>query len=326
LLTGRIVVVGSINVDLVARVPRLPRAGETLSGGTFEQHHGGKGANQAVAARRLGMAVAFVGAVGDDAFGEAAAESLRAEGIGTTELARVTGSPTGVALILVDASGENMIAVAPGANATLTPGDVTAALGRLAIDGRDVILVSHEIPTAAARAALIAARDAGAQSILNPAPATGLDRATFGLADLLTPNRPELAALATDEARRVGRPAQAAESPERQARRLLEPNAEGVGPRLGIVVTLGAAGALVVARDGAAIRTVPVTAVSVTSVDTTGAGDAFNGALAEGLASGRPLYETVRRAVAAAGLATTKSGAREGMPTGRELDAFLQRG
>ena len=325
-MSGRIVVVGSVNVDLVTRVPRLPRAGETVSGGTFEQHHGGKGANQAVAARRLGAGVAFVGAVGADAFGDAATESLRAEGIDVTGLAHVAGSPTGVALILVDASGENMIAVAPGANATIAPADVTAALGRTGIDAGDVILVSHEIPTAAARAALVAAREAGARSILNPAPATGLDRGTFGLADLLTPNRSELATLAIDEARRIGRASPAGESPERQARRLLEPNAEGAGPRLGIVVTLGAAGALVVARAGADIRAVTVPAVSVEAVDTTGAGDAFNGALAEGLASGRPLDETVRRAVATAGLATTKSGARDGMPTDRELEVFLRAG
>src|SRR3954447_7858684 len=126
---GRIIVVGSINVDLVTRVERLPGPGETVGRGVFEQHHGGKGANQAIAARRLGAVVEFVGAVGDDAFGESAAAALDGEGVGTGELQRRASTPTGVALILVDASGENLIAVAPGANAVVSPADVRAALG-----------------------------------------------------------------------------------------------------------------------------------------------------------------------------------------------------
>jgi ribokinase len=320
---GRNIVVGSINVDLVARLERLPQPGETASGGAFEQHHGGKGANQAVAARRLGASVEFIGAVGEDAFGEAAAGSLAAEGVAAGELRRIAGAPTGVALILVDASGENMIAVAPGANAMLQPADIRAALGRLAIGPGDVVVVSHEIPTETARAALLTARRGGARSIFNPAPATGLDRSTFGLADLLTPNRSELAILAADEARRIGRRRTAGESAERQARALLETSAEGDGPRIGIVVTLGPAGALLVAQGGAGIRTLAVPAIDVATVDATGAGDAFNGALAEGIVVGRSLDQSVRRAVAAAGVATTRSGAREGMPTAAELQALL---
>lgn len=318
-MTDRVIVVGSVNVDLVNRVARLPVPGETVSGGTFEQHHGGKGANQAVAARRLGAAVEFVGAAGTDAHGDAAADSLRLEGVGISQLRRLPAVPTGVALILVDASGENVIAVAPGANATLEADEVTASLARLAITGRDVLLVSHEIPTAAARAALVAAAGAGARSIFNPAPAGGMDRGTFGIADLLTPNRAELATLVVDEARRTGRPGPAGESPERQARSLLEPYAEGDGPRLGIVVTLGSAGALLVARDSAGIRTLAVPALPVKTVDSTGAGDAFNGTLAASLVAGYRLDDAVRRAVAAAGLATTVAGAREGMPTAAGL-------
>src|SRR6185295_8096849 len=160
-MPARIIVVGSVNVDLVMRVARLPGPGETVTGGAYEQHHGGKGANQAVAARRLGAAVEFVGATGDDAFGEAAAEALVAEGIGTSELRRRAGAPTGVALILVDDAGENVIAVASGANGKLTRQEVEAALGRLRPTPADVLLVCHEIPTAAVRAALIAARAAG---------------------------------------------------------------------------------------------------------------------------------------------------------------------
>jgi ribokinase len=317
---GRVIVVGSINVDLVTRVARLPLAGETVGDGVFEQHHGGKGANQAVAARRLGAVVEFVGAVGDDAFGAAAATALGAEGVGTSELRRVASTPTGLALILVDASGENLIAVAPGANASVNPADVEAALTRLAVGPSDVVLVSHEIPMAAARAALTAGRRAGARTILNPAPATGIDRATFGLADLVTPNRRELTTLVSAEAERLGRPNPAAEAPERQARSLIETNAEGEGPRHGFVVTLGRAGALAVARDDAGtVAGVAVPAVSVASVDSTGAGDTFNGVLAAGLVEGRSLEESVRRAVRAAAMATTQVGAREGMPTAERL-------
>ena len=284
-MTGRVIVVGSVNVDLVARVKRLPAAGETVGDGAFEQHHGGKGANQAVAARRLGAAVAFVGAVGRDANGEAARAALDAETIDTREMRTLDGPPTGVALILVDAAGENMIAVAPGANGGLTSAEVTAALGRIGLGDADVVLVSHEIPTLAARAALHAARSAGARTILNPAPATGLDRGVFGLADVLTPNRRELATLATDEARRIGRPSPAGDSPERQARALLEPNAEGDGPRLAIIVTLGDAGALLVERHPGSLggcRVVSSPAAPIRAVDATGAGDTFNGAVAAG--------------------------------------------
>jgi ribokinase len=321
----RVIVVGSVNVDLVTRVARLPAPGETVGGGTFEQHHGGKGANQAVAARRLGASVEFVGCLGRDAFGDQAAAALASEGVGTTALRRVDDAPTGVALILVDASGENVIAVAPGANAALTAADVTTALTALDPQQDDVLLISHEIPTAAVRAALVAARRAGARSILNPAPATGVDRGMFGLADVLTPNRGELATIAVEEARKLGRASPAATTPERQAQALLERNAEGDGPRLAVVATLGPAGALAIIRDGRGTRTVSVPAHAVTTVDATGAGDTFNGALAAGLVAGRALEDSVGRAVVAAALATTSIGAREGMPTAAQLDDIVGR-
>jgi ribokinase len=322
---SRVIVVGSVNVDLVTRVARLPAPGETVGGGTFEQHHGGKGANQAVAARRLGASVEFVGCLGRDAFGDQAAAALASEGVGTTALRRVDDAPTGVALILVDASGENVIAVAPGANAALTAADVTTALTALDPQQDDVLLISHEIPTAAVRAALVAARRAGARSILNPAPATGVDRGMFGLADVLTPNRGELATIAVEEARKLGRASPAATTPERQAQALLERNAEGDGPRLAVVATLGPAGALAIIRDGRGTRTVSVPAHAVTTVDATGAGDTFNGALAAGLVAGRALEDSVGRAVVAAALATTSIGAREGMPTAAQLDDIVGR-
>ena len=316
-LRSRVIVVGSVNVDLVARGERLPAPGETLTGAAFSQHHGGKGGNQAVAAARLGAWTAFVGAVGDDAFGAEARAALEAEGIDLAGLSTVAG-PTGVALILVDRRGENLISVASGANAALTPERVRTALARLAPREGDVVLVGHEIPTASAREALRAARDAGAIAILNPAPADGLDRSTFGLADILTPNRLELMMLAGDEAARIGRGPR--HGPEVEARALLEASSEGDAVRQAILVTLGGSGGILVPRGGAAID-LPAAAVSAT--DTVGAGDTLNGALAAGLAAGLDLETAARRAMAAAALSTTREGAREGMPTAAELEAFV---
>ena len=326
-MSGRVVVVGSVNVDLVVRAARLPGPGETVSGGTFEQHHGGKGANQAVAAARLGAPTAFVGAIGADGFGAAARAALAAEGVGLAGLATFEG-PTGVALIVVDERAENLIAVASGANRRVTPGLVEAALGAIRPGPGDVILACHEIPTPAVAAALRLGREAGACTILNPAPADGLDPAVVALADVLTPNRGELALLAGAaglDAASVGR------HPEAVARRLLgggmaagaraaegraRGRTAGGGQRRALVVTLGAEGALVVRDDGPAT---PIPAAAVAAVDATGAGDAFNGALAAGLAQGLDLLAAARRAVLAAGLSTTRSGAREGMPTAIEL-------
>jgi len=318
-MAGRVVVVGSVNVDLVVVAPRLPGPGETVTGGDVARHHGGKGGNQAVAAARLGASVAFVGAVGEDDFGAAARAALEAEGIDVTHLG-VAARPTGVALIVVDARAENLIAVAPGANASPTAASVTAALATLAVGPGDVVLACREIPSDAVRAALATSRAAGAVAVLNPAPADGLDPATIALADVLTPNEAELALLAVaGSAGAAGVDAHGgpdAADVESTARRLL---ADGPSGRA-VVVTLGAAGALAVPADGPAAR---IPALLVAPVDTTGAGDAFNGALAVGLAAGLPLAEAVRRAVAAAGLSTTRAGARGGMPTAAELAAFL---
>ena len=317
-MSGRVVVVGSVNVDLVALGDSLPSPGETVTGASFSRHHGGKGGNQAVAAARLGVPTAFVGAVGDDEFGTEARAALAAEGIDLAGLALVP-APTGVALILVDAVGENLISVASGANAAVTPDVVIAALTRLRIGDGDVVLVGHEIPTAAARAALGAARSAGATTILNPAPAGGIDRVTFGLADIVTPNRGELASIAADDARRVGRHASPGGDPVAMGGVLLETNSEGPGVRVAVVVTLGAGGALVLRPDRPP-RDLPAAAVH--SIDSVGAGDTFNGALAAGLATSLDLDAAARRAVAAAALSTTRVGAREGMPTSAELARF----
>jgi ribokinase len=321
-IQGRVIVVGSLNIDLVARTKVLPSPGETVTGGTFSQHHGGKGGNQAVAAARLGAPTAFVGAVGDDDFGKQVRAALVAEGIDVAGLALVP-APTGVALILVDGKGENVISVASGANAVVTPDVVVAALEHLRPTAADIVLVGHEIPTAATRSALGVAGAAGATTILNPAPATGIDRSTFGLADVLTPNRGELATIAAEDARRVGRVAGSGGRPEGLGGTLLQPNSEGPGVRRAVIVTLGAAG-VVVLRPGQ--EPVDLGAPAVAAVDTVGAGDTFNGALAAGLAAGLVLDEAVRRAVAAAALSATRVGAREGMPTTTELDRFLATG
>ncbi len=303
-MSGRVIVVGSVNVDLVVTTERLPGPGETVIGGHFAQHHGGKGGNQAVAAARLGATTAFIGAVGHDVFGTDARAALEAEGVDVRGLATVPGESTGVALIVVDATGENSIAVAGGANAVLSSVQVRAALRRLQLTPADVVLVGHEIRTGATHEALRFARLAGARTILNPAPADGLERWTLELADILTPNEGELAKLVGEEGR-----------PSARAKRLL-----GEQPgRRGALVSLGAKGAVLVV--GRVVRTIPAPRVEV--VDTVGAGDALNGALAAGLAAGLDLAEAARRAVVAASLAVTRAGAREGMPTAAELDAQL---
>jgi ribokinase len=318
-MSARVVVVGSVNVDLVARSDRLPAPGETVTGAEFSRHHGGKGGNQAVAAARLGAQTTFIGALGDDEFGRVARAALEAEGIDLSGLVVIPGA-TGVALILVGAGGENLISVASGANAQLTPEHVERGLGPLRLTTRDVLLVGHEISTAAARSALVAGRAAGATTVLNPAPVAGLDRSVFGLADIVTPNRGELAALVAGEAERVGRPWSGTIRPEVAARTLLDRSSEGEGVRRAVVVTLGTAGAVVVAHGQ---QPLDLPAPVVAAIDTVGAGDAFNGALAAGLADGLELAAAARRAIAAAALATTRGGAREGMPSPAEVDALL---
>ena len=303
---GRVIVVGSVNIDLVASVDRLPAPGETVTGATFAQHHGGKGGNQAVAAARSGARTAFVGAVGGDAFGPQARAALVAEGIDTTGLLTLPGSATGVALILVDAGGENCIAVAGGANAALTPEDVDAALDALLPTPADVVLVGHEIPPSSALAALRRGRSAGARTILNPAPAIGVTADALALTEILTPNEVEAAQL-------LGGSADVASMGE-----------DLVGALAGgghVLVTLGADGARL---HGAGVEPVTLPAPPVAAIDTVGAGDALNGALAAGLAAGLGLADAARRAVAAAALAVMRPGAREGMPTGPELEQFLR--
>ncbi len=297
----RVVVVGSVNVDLVVSVGRLPRAGETVAGGTFARHGGGKGANQAVAAARLGAKVAIVGAVGADELGEEALAELAGEGIDVDHVTRLEGVPTGVAAIVVDESGENQIAVASGANAQLDAAAVERVLAALLNQGGSdppgVVLLVNEVPEAAVAAGLRAASAAGWLVVLNPAPARPAGADLGGV--ILTPN--------ADEAREL-----AGEEDAEAAARVL-------GERTGaaVLVTLGADGALLL--DGGEAQRLPAPPVDV--VDTTGAGDTVNGALAAELAAGRPLAEAVRFALAAAALSTTAAGARTGMPRRDQVPA-----
>jgi ribokinase len=330
-MSGRVIVVGSVNVDLVVRAPRLPTPGETVTGGTFERHHGGKGGNQAVAAARLGRPTLFVGAIGDDAFGVEARVALQTERVDTSRLRTIPGSATGVAVIIVDARAENLIGVSSGANEALEPAMVAEALGRLGPLRGDVVLVCHEIPTASVREALRVGRAAGAITVLNPAPAHGLDAKTLGLADVMTPNRTELSMLVNAVV--GGRGGAVSGDPVEAAARLVDalPLPAGREPAVGedairgpaVVVTLSAAGARIVRRGAGAAGAITVPAPSVDAIDSTGAGDAFNGALAVALSLGLTLEAACERAVAAGALATTRAGAREGMPTFDGLEEFL---
>lgn len=301
---GLVVVVGSINMDLVVRVDRLPRAGETVAGGTLERHGGGKGANQAVAAARAGAEVRFVGAVGEDDFAEQALGELRHEKIDVSGVVRTPGVGTGVACVVVDARGENQIAVASGANAELEPAAVERSLGEADLPEDAVCLLNFEIPdpplVAAARCA---AACAVKRILVNPAPARALPQALLALGPVLTPNAGELEALSDG------------------GDRSLEDSARELSGLSGapVVVTLGAQGAILVSGEGSC----GVPAPPAQAVDTTGAGDAFNGALAAALAQGYELPAAVRRAVVAASCSVAGRGARGGMPTREEIDRLV---
>lgn len=297
----KIAVVGSLNTDMAVKVPYIPRGGETLLGGDFRTSPGGKGANQAVAAARAGGHVSFVGRVGRDAFGEAAIQSFLREGIDAEFVLRDPECPSGVALIFVGPDGENSIAVAPGANDRLAPDDIVRARDRMA--DAAVLLLQLETPADGSLAAAEYCRARGASVVLNPAPARALPDAIWPHLSIVTPNESE-AELLTGVA--VKSDAGAAEA----ARRL---RARGVPAA---IITLGARGAWVSTAHGD--RLVPGFAVRV--VDTTGAGDVFNGALAVALAEGRELLAAVRFANAAAALSVTKYGTQTSAPTRAEID------
>jgi len=300
---GRVVVVGSANVDLVVAVPRHPRGGETLLGGGLQRLPGGKGANQAVAAARAGGApTSFVGAVGRDDDGALLLDALRADGVDVTAVDR-TASPTGTALVMVDGDGENAIVVAPGANADVGPG-VEAAVGAA---GPAVVLAQLEVPVDAVVAAFRARPD-GARSVLNAAPSRALPAALLAATDVLVVNEHEARDVLADGNRAGDRDAA---DPTTAARALL-----ALVPA--VVLTLGARGCVVAARGE---EPVAVAAPVVEAVDTTGAGDVLCGVLAARLADGEGLVPAARTAVVAGALAVTRAGAQPAVPTAAEVRA-----
>lgn len=296
----RVVVIGSTNVDLTFSVPRLPRPGETRAGTAFDLGHGGKGANQAVMAARLGAAVSFLSAVGDDSFGAAATENLRHYGV-PTDLVRVVPGPTGTAAIFVDAQANNVIVVVAGANGRLTPDDARAA--RPHIEAADVVVAQLETPADATREAFAIARAAGVTTLLNPAPVVPGVAELLPLADLCVPNETELEALT------------GVADLDRALDALL-----ALGPT-GVLVTLGRAGSRF--RDGT--RDLTQEPFAVTAVDPTAAGDAYIGSLAVSLASRESLTDAMRRASAVAALTVTKPGAQRAFPSPAEVAEVLAR-
>ena len=295
-----VVVVGSANVDLVAYLDRAPARGETVLGRTFTQSFGGKGANQAVMAARLGARVAFIGAVGDDGYATEIAARFEAEGVDVTGLERVPG-PSGLASIWVELDGTNRIVVIAGANGRVDPAAAAGSIERLT--SVDVVVGQLEIPQAATAAAFHAAKVRGATTILNPAPAAPLEPRLLEASDWLVPNEGELAELA------------AGSDPSSDADLLRYAGTL----RAGVVVTLGAAGAALVTRDG--VTRVPAPAVA--AVDTVGAGDAFLGAFAVGLALGWAPEDAVRLGIACASESVTRSGAQGSFPDRAAASALL---
>lgn len=302
----KIVVVGSLNMDLVVRLPQIPRPGETLLGGVFKTFPGGKGANQAVAAARLGAEVALIGCVGDDSFGQSLRATLANENIDTTHVLVRPGEATGVALIQVDAKGQNSIAVASGANFSLTSGDVEKAMQ--AIGDFDVLVMPLETPLETIYTAAQIAAQKGIKVLLNPAPAQVLETDLLELVDVLLPNEHEVA-LMTDI------PLQSAADTRRAAEKLLLMGAKN------LLVTLGSQGARLF--DGKTYQETFLPAYRVQAVDTTAAGDCFVGALAVGLSEGKTLLAAAEFANAAAALSVTRAGAQPSLPDRNQVRQFI---
>lgn len=293
-----VVVVGSANQDLTILTPHHPEPGETVIGKQHRWGAGGKGANQAVAASRLGARTAFVGMLGDDESGKAMRASLESENIDISALHTHAERPTGLAVITVDESGENSIVVSPGANMALEEAQVSESSDLLG--GAKVVLAQLEIPI---EAVITAAGATSGIFCLNPAPARKLPTALMKRVDVLIPNRGELATLTST------RTPESLEDAVEAARSIAGPGA--------VVITLGGDGAVVIDSDDVT----PIPPADVHPVDTTGAGDAFCGALAEALGRGCDLVEAARWAVVAGGLATTRHGAQDSMPTRAAVEA-----
>ncbi|WP_053161286.1 ribokinase [Pseudomonas sp. P1.8] len=302
-MPAKVVVIGSLNMDLVTRAPRLPRGGETLIGESFATVSGGKGANQAVAAARLGAQVAMVGCVGNDAYGEALRAALLVEEVDCQAVSTVEGS-SGVALIVVDDNSQNSIVIVAGANGALTP----ALIGCFdaVLQAADVIICQLEVPEATVGHALKRGRELGKTVILNPAPASRpLPADWYASIDYLIPNETEACALS-------GLPVDSLQSAETAATRLI---AMGAGK---VIITLGAKGSLFANGAGFNHFVAPV----VTAVDTTAAGDTFVGGFAAALAAGKSEVEAIRFGQVAAALSVTRPGAQPSIPTLSEVEVF----
>lgn len=299
---NKIVVIGSSNTDMVVRSERLPRPGESVIGGGFMMAGGGKGANQAVAVARMGHRVLFAAAVGNDMFGDAAVAAYKRFGIDTTYIAR-KDTPSGVALIMVDGAGQNSISVALGANNTLTVEDVMPALEQ--VESGDIVLLQLEIPMETVDACVAVAAAKGARVVLNPAPAAVVSEHTLSKLYLITPNQTEAQTLTgvdvTDEA-----------TAQLAAQVLVSHGVERV------VITMGSAGAYLY-EEG---KGVLIPACKVSAVDTTAAGDVYNGALCAALAEGQSLQAALKFATKASAISVTRVGAQPSVPTREEVDNF----
>ncbi|MGB5848317.1 MAG: ribokinase [Ignavibacteriaceae bacterium] len=299
-----IVVVGSSNTDMILKVPRIPKPGETILGGRFTTAAGGKGANQAVAAARAGGKITFIARIGDDIFGQQARRGFESDNINVEFLKIDNKEPSGVALIYVDEKGENSIGVASGANAALSTNDVEEAEEK--IKSADILLMQLETPLETVNRAADIAKQAGVKVILNPAPACQLDDSLLSTLSVITPNESEAGLL-------TGIIVDDISGAEHAASRLLEKDLDTV------IITLGSKGAYFKTRDHSEL----VPGFNVDAVDATGAGDVFNGALAVAMAENKPIGDAVLFANAAAALSVTKLGAQPSAPLKKDIDKLL---
>jgi len=301
-----VLVVGSANMDMVVSTARFPRPGETVLGRSFAMFPGGKGANQAVACAKLGGTVTFIGRMGKDVFRDRLFDSMRHDGVTMRRVTIDPSLPTGIAVITVDRTGQNQIMVASGSNMALLPADIDRH--KAAFGEARVLLVQLETPLPAVQRAVALATKKGLTVILNPAPARRLPKSLLKMVDCLTPNENELSVLS-------GLPVNGLAAAERAARKLMD-----MGVR-SVLVTMGAKGCMAVTPGGSRI----FPSYKVRAVDTTAAGDAFNGALAFGLAAGLSLEAAVPFANGVAALSVTKMGAQSSMPGMKEVMAFMRR-
>lgn len=304
-MTKKLVVLGSVNADQVMNVPRFPKPGETLVGSNYRIAYGGKGANQAVAAGRAGANISFIATVGDDDIGARMKTQFALDGIDTSSVMTIPDTPTGVAMIWVSAEGENSIAISAGANAELTPERLVAH--HVLIEAAEVLLMQLESPLETVEAAAAIAKNAGTKVILNPAPAAALPHSLLALMDVITPNETEAEAL-------TGIHVETDQDAQKAADALHSYGIETV------LITLGARGVWL--SEAGKGRLIP--GFRVQAVDTTAAGDTFNGAFVTAQLEGFPIDDAIRFAHAAAAISVTRPGAQPSVPMREEIDAFLK--